>query len=175
MYFKNFNDTFSLTKIYPEHPNKLNLNYNLLSTSLQKFTFQDNNFLIGSLDSYIPEWTEYGAPLSLILVPEGEETFLNEETLLALAAQEDQFIKLYPVPFKDKLTVQYQLDTASNVYVELISLNGTNKIVILPTKLQQAGDYIYTIPIASTLPQGLYVVRLKAGNQLYTRMIIKEN
>ena len=175
LFFENIEDTFSLTRLYPDNPKNLTSNYNLLSTSLQKYTYQEHSYLIGSLDTYIPEWTEYGSPLSLILVPEGAESTLSDETLLALAAQEDQFIKLYPVPFKDKLTVQYQLEQESPVYVELISLNGTNKIMILPTKVQQAGDYTYTIPVESTLPQGLYVVRLIAGEQLHTRMIIKEN
>jgi hypothetical protein len=67
------------------------------------------------------------------------------------------------------------LDAAENVYVELISLNGTNKIMILPTTQQQAGDYTYTIPVNPTLPEGLYVVRIIAGNQLHTRLIIKDN
>ena len=67
------------------------------------------------------------------------------------------------------------MDAAENVYVELISLNGTNKIMILPTTQQQAGDYTYTIPVNPTLPEGLYVVRIIAGNQLHTRLIIKDN
>ena len=175
LYLEDLTQKVKLSQLYPSHPIKQTFSYNLFSTSLQKYEYQNTSYLIGSLDTYIPEWTEYGEPMSLILKPEGTENGLNEEALLALAAQEDQFIKLYPVPFNNQLTVQYQLETASNVYVELISLNGTNKIIILPTILQQAGDYTYTIPVNAGLPEGLYVVRLIAGEQLYTRMIIKNN
>ncbi|WP_303315439.1 T9SS type A sorting domain-containing protein [Flavivirga abyssicola] len=175
LYFKNLSQTVRLSKLYPQHPTKLTLDYNLLATSLQKYTYQNSKYLIGYLDTYIPEWTEYGAPMSLVLKPEGSKNGLNEEALLALAAQGDQFIKLYPVPFNEQLTIQYQLKVPSSVYVELISLNSTNKIVVLPSIRQQAGDYTYTIPVESSLPKGLYVVRLIAGEQLYTRMIIKDN
>lgn len=175
LYLENLTETITLNELYPSHPIDQTLNYNLFSTSLQKYTHQGVNYIIGHLDSYIPKWTEYGAPMGLVLKPEGTQSNLDEEVLMALATQEDHFIKLYPVPFNDQITVQYQLETASNVYVELISLNGNNKIVIHPTISQHAGDHTYTIPVDNTLPVGLYVVRLIAGNQIYTRMIIKNN
>jgi len=180
LYLEDLKETLTLNRLYPENPKQLTLDYNLFSTSLQKYEYEGVHYLIGKLDSYIPQWTEYGKPMSLVLKPEGAvntntENTLNEEALFALAAQKDQFIKLYPVPFNEQLTVQYQLETASNVYVELISLNGNHKIVIQPTTSKQAGDYTHTIPIDTSLPKGLYVVRIRAGNQLHTRMIIKGN
>lgn len=167
--------TFTLDKLYSSNPNELSLDYTVFTLSLEKKELMGNTYLTGFVDTFINSWSEYGQPMDLILKPKGAEEVIDEAMIAALAAQEDQFIKLYPVPFNEQLTVQYQLETAENVYVELISLNGSNKIVILPTTQQQAGDYTYTIPVSSTLPEGLYVVRLIAGGQLYTRMIVKDN
>ncbi|GAB1857036.1 hypothetical protein MHTCC0001_18720 [Flavobacteriaceae bacterium MHTCC 0001] len=169
--------TFTLDKLYSGNPNELSLDHTLFTLGLEKKTWADNTYLTGFVDTFRASWKEYGKPMSMVLRPktEAKEEEIDLELLEALAAQEDQFIKLYPVPFNEQLTIQYQLENTDNVYVELISLNGTNKIVILPTTQQQAGDYTYTIPLDVGLPVGLYVVRLIAGGQLYTRMIAKDN
>ncbi len=176
LYLEDVTQTVTLSRLYAEHPKQLDLDYNFLSLQLQKYKYQGVTYLVGVLDSYIPEWKEYGKPVNLVLKPEGVEgNELDEEVILALAEQEDQFIKLYPIPFNEHLTIQYQLETSSNAYVELIDLHGTNKTIIQPTIWQESGDYTYSIPVNSSLPEGLYVIRLMAGDQLYTRMIIKEN
>ncbi len=169
--------TFTLDKLYSGNPNELSLDHTLFTLGLEKKTWADHTYLTGFVDTYRASWKEYGKPMSMVLRPKTEagEGDIDVEILAALAAQEDQFIKLYPVPFNTQLTIQYQLETPDNVYVELVSLNGTNKVVILPTTQQQAGDYTYTIPVDSSLPVGLYVVRLLAGEQLYTRLIAKDN
>lgn len=174
LYIKN-DLKFSLDRLYPDNPDELSLDYNVLTLSLQQKELLGKIYLTGSVDTFIESWTEYGQPMSLVLRRKGSEDTLDVEMLKALAAQDDQYIKLYPVPFNYSITVQYQLETSSTVYVELISLNGTNKIVIQPNIVQQAGEYTYTIPVDGSLPGGLYVVRLIAGDQLYTRMIIKDN
>lgn len=175
LYLENPSDAVRLTKLFSSDPRQLTLDYNLFSIRLQIYEEQGVTYLLGALDSFIPEWTEYGEPMSLVLKPEGTVSEIDEKVLLALAAQEDQFIKLYPVPFNTQLTLQYHLETAANVFVELISLNGNDQIIIEPPTWQVAGDYNYSIPTTSSLPEGLYVVRIQAGNQLYTRMIIKNN
>jgi hypothetical protein len=129
---------------------------------------------MGALDAYIPSWKEYGKPMGLVLKPIGTTSSLSEAALLSLAAQKDQFIKLYPVPFNAQLTVQYQLETAATVSAELVRLNGTESIPILAPTKQSAGDYTYTIPVNTALPEGLYIVRLNAGGTLHTRMLIKD-
>lgn len=179
MYFKTpFN--FTLDKLYSSNPKELSLDYEVLSMNFKKQKLSNRTYLIGSVDTYIDNWKEYGQPTRIVLRSKngtdseiGDEE--NEEMLLALAAQEDHFIKLYPIPFREQLTVQYQLDTDADVYIELLGINGGDPIVVLPKKHQQAGDYTHTVPVNASLKQGYYVVRLTAGDQLYTRLIIKEN
>ncbi|SDW82772.1 hypothetical protein SAMN05444411_102258 [Lutibacter oricola] len=166
--------TFTLKKLYSSVPNELSLDYTLFTLNLQEKEYLGNTYLTGMVDTFIDSWTEYGQPMSVVLKPKGVKTEIDDEILEALAVQKDQFIKLYPVPFNEQLTVQYELETVSDVYVELININGTNKTVIQPIIKQQAGEYTYSINVDSSLPEGLYVVRLKAGNQLYTRLIVKE-
>lgn len=168
--------SFTLDKLYTSYKNELTLDYEIFSIDFKKQTISDNTYLIGNVDTYITNWKEYGQPTRIILKPQGSSANdENDEILLALAEQEDAFIKLYPVPFHDQLTVGYQLETKASVYIELISINGGNPIVILPTTPQEAGDYMCSIAVNPSIQEGLYVVRLIAGGQLYTRLIMKEN
>jgi hypothetical protein len=166
---------FNLNRLYPDNPNELSLDYTVFTLGLQKKELMGSTYLTGTVDTFIESWTEYGQPISLVLRPKGFEDNLDIALLEALAAQEDQFIKLYPVPFDNSLTVQYQLETPSEVFVELVGLHNAAHINILPKTVQQIGEYTYTIPVDSNLPEGYYVVRLTAGNQLYTRLILKNN
>jgi len=175
LYLENLNDTFTLTQLYPATLDKPSLDYKILAMNLQKHTFEGQTYLIGNLDAYIQEWTEYAPPMRIVLNPESENNTLSEEAFLALADQEDHFVKLYPVPFKEQLVVQYELEETREVYAELVSLHGTNNLIILPSTQQQAGNYSYNIPVNPDLPEGLYIVRVVAGNQVHTRMILKDN
>lgn len=174
LYFENpFH--FTLDKLFSHDLKKTTLNYRLLSINFKKQVISNNTYLVANTDTYIDEWKEYGRPSRIVLKRKGSYSTIDEAIISALAAQEDQFIKLYPVPFNNQLTVQYQLELASTVYVELVSIIGGNPIVIKPNEMQQPGSYTYSVPVNTNLPDGLYVVRLTAGNQLYTRLITKEN
>lgn len=168
---------FTLNKFYSSNPNELSLTYRTFSIGLQKKTVLGKTYLTGTLDTFIEAWVEYGTPMRIVVRPKNETT-LEDDTdialLEALATQEDQFIKLYPVPFSTQLTVQYELDKPATVMVELVSLSG-HTIVLAPEQHQPAGEHLFTVPTPSSLLEGLYVVRLHAGDQLYTRMILKDN
>ena len=49
---------------------------------------------------------------------------------MALSAQEDNFIQLYPNPFKTDLIISYTLDMPSFVEVRLTDIQGTNNALI---------------------------------------------
>lgn len=168
--------TFTLNKLYSCNPYKNSLDYTLLSLSLNKIEIDGNIYLTGFVDTYIDSWSEHGKPMRLLLEPEKNSRvneLVDEKIITALSTQKNQFIKLYPVPFKNQLTVQYHLEKDSKVYVEMVSLVGGEKIIVLPETYQKKGEYTYNIAIKRNLAQGLYVVRVVTGNKLYTRMIIK--
>jgi len=173
LYFKKpFN--FTLDKLFSHDPKKLTLDYRLLSLDFKKQVVSTEPYLVVNVDTYIDEWKEYGRPSRIVLKRKDTASNLDEDVIATLPI-EDQFIKAYPVPFKDQLTVQYELKTAGIVHVELISIYGGKPIIIKSNEMQQPGDYKYAIATKHNLRSGLYVVRLTAGNQLYTRLIIKEN
>ncbi len=165
--------TFTLDKLYSSNPKELTLDYQVLSMHFKKQVIAEQPYLIGMIDTYIKNWKEYGQPTSIVL--KRLDNAIDLDMLTVLAAQEDQFIKLYPVPIVNQLTVQYDLEVATNVHIELVSLYTNHSILIAPSSMQQAGEHTYTVPISGDIPSGMYVVRLTAGNQLYTRLITKEN
>ena len=151
------------------------LDYNLFSIRFTKKEVLGQSYMVGYIDSFIEKRTEYGEPLSLLLLPENLNTNISEEMLLALASQEDQFIKLYPVPFKNNLSVQYTLDKADYVQVELYSIDNGTKLIISPTALEEKGTHLHSITVNQSVPDGLYIVKAIVGSEIYTRTVIKEN
>jgi len=170
LYLENL--SFTLDKLYSSNPKKLTLDYTLLAASLSQQKFNGVSYVTGSLDSYIEDWTEYGEPMSVVLHPKNAENLLTEEELLAISAQEAQFIKLYPVPFKEQLLIQYQLEEAASIQVEIVSFDNSIRLV-LDSGFKQAGaQTVHTTP---EVPAGRYIVRVTVNGKVYTRMIIKEN
>lgn len=169
---------FNLEKIYSSNPREFTLNYSLFGiTSLQEKNLLGKNYLTGAMDTFIDSWVEFGQPMSMVLTKKDKNSNTNLENsaiIKALSAQENHFIKLYPVPFVNKLTVQYQLKEPSDVYIELSNLTGEKKATILPKKRQATGDYLYTVPIDESLPNGIYIVRIQTNNKMYTRIILKD-
>ena len=170
LYIENLN--FTLDKLYAADPKKLTLDYTLLAANLTKQEIDGVLYLTGSIDSYIEEWTEYGEPMSLVLHPKNAKNVLTEEALLSLSAQESQFIKLYPVPFKEQLLIQYNLQEAANVQVEIVSFDNNARLV-LDSGTKQAGEQ--TVHTNPAIKGGRYIVRIHVNGKVYTRMLIKEN
>jgi hypothetical protein len=150
------------------------LDYNLFSIRFTQKEVLGQSYMVGYIDSFIEKRTEYGEPISLLLLPENLETSISEEMLLALASQEDQFIKLYPVPFKNTLSIQYTLDKADYVQVELYSIDNGYKRVVSPNALQEKGTHLHTVNVDKSIGDGLYIVKVIVGNTVYTRTVIKE-
>ena len=80
-------------------------------------------------------------------------------------------INVTPNPFKDKFTLEYDLEIQSNVEVSLYDL---------------VGKHIYTLPIYHNLPganrieldsqelsKGIYFIELKVDDKVYRKMIVK--
>lgn len=176
LYFKD-QVVFTLNKLYSGHPKILTIDYTILSLELKEKTFQGRKFLTGYLDTYIQSRREYGQPMRIVLKKKDLESSedINDSLLSAFEDQENQFIKLYPIPFNENLTVQYELDSSSSVEIELLSLSSGQGKIILPRQQQAKGKHTHTLSIDTKLREGLYVVRLHTNDKIYTRMIIKDN
>ncbi|WP_408040668.1 tetratricopeptide repeat protein, partial [Tenacibaculum amylolyticum] len=132
----------SFNKIIPTH-----LDYSLLSCDLKTKEYKGLTYLVGTIENYVKDWNETGMPLRFIL--RKKETFnntdveLTDDILLALAEQENSFIKLYPNPFHNDLVISYSLDKQAYIHVQILDLQGNTKAVLENNKLQAKGDYRY--------------------------------
>ena len=79
-------------------------------------------------------------------------------------------IGIYPNPFNASTTITYGLPVVSRVSLQLYDLSG-REIRTLVDSNKQAGVH-RTILNASDLPSGLYFVKLKASDQVFTRKVM---
>ena len=168
---------FDVDRLYHDEIEKI-IRHSLLTIHFNKKELGTNVYLTGSVDSYIKKWEEYGRPSRVVLASENntlEGELEDTEFLETLfEGQEQQFIKLYPVPFETELNVMYEITNDEEVYAELVNVNGGTPIVIQEQTTKPSGSHVYKIPI-SGLSSGLYVVRLIVGSQIHTRLVTKEN
>ena len=130
----------------------------------------------GRLDNFIPAWKESGAPIRFALL--SKETFANsneevsDEVLQVLAAQEENFIKLYPNPFQSDLIISYKIESPSYVEVRLNDIHGNNISTLEKGKNQKSGKHTYFFD-GTKLKKGPYIITVIVNNERRTRIIIK--
>ncbi|HET6243812.1 MAG: S8 family serine peptidase [Bacteroidetes bacterium] len=81
---------------------------------------------------------------------------------------------IYPVPFSDKLTIEYTIASSENVTISVCSLNGQELIQLKNKSKHEQG--IYTIDFNGiNLPAGTYLLKINIDNKSTTQKIIKIN
>jgi hypothetical protein len=156
-------------------PNELS--YELLSTDVRFKTLNNRTYLIGNIESYIPNFNETGAPLKLVV--KKTETFANsdeemsDDLLDALASQEESFIKLYPNPFQSDLVISYTLENQSFVEVKINDVYGANNTIVEKGKTQKAGKYSYFFN-GNNLEKGVYIITVLVDGKKKTKIIVKK-
>ncbi len=78
---------------------------------------------------------------------------------------------LQPHPVHEQATFAYTLDADASVTLDLYDVLGRRVAVLLDGQAQQAGTYAQTFD-ASRLASGVYVLRLRAGQQQQTRQVV---
>ena len=84
------------------------------------------------------------------------------------AENNDRFVRVYPNPAPDKVYVEVR--DHSDVAVELVSTTG---VQLRATKLSGSDDLKTATFDITSLPDGMYLVRVKAGAKIYTKKILK--
>ena len=138
-----------------------------------------HTFLGACLDSEVAGVGEPGPPFKLILTRDNAaaKTLLSDEVVHALEKQvegrKDDFIQLYPNTFQEELQIQYTLAEPSDIRVELYDTTGRPARSVAVEKNQPAGRHRYQFD-GSGLSTGLYIVRVTVGNQVHTKLVVKE-
>lgn len=165
---------FNIPQLYVHDFENSNLEYTILGMDLSKKNYNNTPYLLANVDSFISNWNEPGTPMSLVLRPKSDTvlTAEDENVMLSLASQKDEFIKLYPVPFKEQLYVGFELTNPAQVEVIVTSVATAQNMQVASASLG-VGLQSYAVDTA-TLPEGYYVVRVKENEKLHTRIVIKQ-
>jgi uncharacterized protein len=141
---------------------------------LTQKTYNKVPYLLADVDAFIDTWQEPAPPISLVLRPKNEVAIStqDDQVLLALASQKTDFIKVYPVPFKEQLYICFELANPAQVAVTLTSTTTAQTIAVATTSLP-AGMQSYTVNTAN-LPNGYYAIRVQENDKLHTRIVIKQ-
>lgn len=100
------------------------------------------------------------------------ETAAVSPATLAAKAAHDHFA-VVPSPFHDRLTVRYDLATASKVEAILLNAHGQMVKQLVPTAERQAGHHEHTVELGDGLPAGLYFVRVEVNGTIQTHKLLK--
>ncbi len=165
---------FKLDQLYSHSFKTYQLDFSILGMDMSKKTYNGTPYLLADVDSFIGVWKEPGTPISLVLRPKTDTKIDTQEdsVLLALASQKEDFIKLYPVPFKEQLYVGFDLENQAQIKITLTSIATAQTMQIAATNME-AGLQSYSVDTAS-LPDGYYVVKVQENEKTHTRIVIKQ-
>ncbi len=83
-------------------------------------------------------------------------------------------VTMFPNPFKDGFTINYTLDNASKVSIDVYDISGKLVKTIFNSPKQEKGTYNFSINSAeNNLLQGVYYIRISMGNKCVTRKMIQ--
>lgn len=99
----------------------------------------------------------------------------DSEPAMATPVTENETIELRILsnPFRDRLTVEYDLKQADRTQLDLISVGSTQKRELLSPQNQEAGSHKRDFQL-SDLPKGIYLLVLTTNTQRIAKRIIKE-
>ena len=158
------NATLPIERTYRESPYEKALNFMLLELS---FGNNDSSKKVeASLTASIAEWNEPAPRMELILnsIPSEEA---KEET-----TQKEEFITLYPNPFRESLQISYELEKEETVRIDLYDLSGTYHRPLQQSIRQRKGQQKLNVS-GKGLKPGMYIVRITTPTRSYTQQLIK--
>ena len=91
--------------------------------------------------------------------------------ILRYTRQKKSLINIFPNPFSNFITIDYELENSADVNLTIYNYLG-QQIKILVNEFQPKGGQQIQWN-AEGLPAGLYFCRLKTGNQFITHKIVK--
>jgi len=172
IFIEGFN--FKLDQLYNHSFKKFQLEYNVLGMDMSLKTYDNVQYLLADVDSFISNWKEPGTPISLVLRPKAEKNIskTDESVLLALASQESEYVKVFPIPFNEQLYVGFESLKPAKVKVSIISI-ATAQIVQIASGNLDSGMQSITLNTAN-LPTGYYIIQAEGDEKLHTRIVVKQ-
>ncbi|MEW7277504.1 T9SS type A sorting domain-containing protein [Aquimarina sp. 2201CG1-2-11] len=180
--FSNGKIEFSLPSLFPDHPNRKQLAYEIDRVSFFEVPVVGSTpFIMARAYGEIHTFRERTPNIVFLL---------NEVTSNALFAKTDKstekniindsidvnlqnsFASISPNPVKNQFNITYQLDSPSRVNIAVYDLLGQKMIEVANDQLLQSGKQIFNVD-GSSLSSGSYVVRITIEDQSFIKRIIK--
>jgi len=132
------------------------------SNSDHNITFSQSNY-----DPYGTAGINFGTTDSSIMDNTGTTHVLNNNL-----KKTDFSVEVYPNPFKENITISYDLKKESDVNIEVYDLLG-KKIANLVSTTQKEGKYNINLNAAKLeMNQSIYFVKLTIGKTTYLKRIV---
>lgn len=171
------NFSFILNKQYTQHPKQNTITYKVLGMDVSKTMVEEVPYLLLDVEAYFEVWKEETPPISIVLRPkEADKQNLleqDQDLLLALASQKDDFIKLYPVPFQEQLFISFNLEKEETLSLSIANIKTGEIKALVSQKVFGSGIQEFTIN-ATDLDKGIYIVRLITGSFIETKLVTKD-
>jgi hypothetical protein len=90
---------------------------------------------------------------------------------LGISEVESDGFFIYPNPVQTEVNIEYQIGQPSLIRITLVNQLG-QEIMVMPIKGSPAGKQKISINV-STLPQGVYFIKLQKGNEIAARKMIR--
>lgn len=166
-----------------DHPEQNTLTYNLGSIDFKEETINGKPALVGNFVSSFSKIIDYEedikAPLRLILYPETTtRSFLSDSESTNIFTKTDHsrldknFAIISPNPIGDRFTINYTMDKATEIRVEIYDFFGNKRLQVPNVKNKKTG--IQTISVdSSTLPSGTYIIQMIIDGSPYSKTVVK--
>ena len=103
------------------------------------------------------------------------EAFVLETVSIAdQVSSNATMIEAYPNPFEDQARIRYRVDQQADVQIQVVSANGQT-LISETYNDRPAGDYSVTLDASQhSASAGAYMVRLRIGEEVYTKQLIRQ-
>ncbi len=94
-------------------------------------------------------------------------------TSVSSVPNSNSFVTAYPNPFESEIQLSFMLAQPETIQIELINVLGQ---IVQPVQQEQhngGGTQVFTFHAANDLPAGIYLLRVKCGDKVWTRELAK--
>ena len=137
-------------------------------------TLNDENVIIIHNDTvaniYYQSFVANYASLGGTVTPIANCSTLHTNSPALEIMNDGNSLLVYPNPVEQSTNISYNLSTDQTISLGIYNIVGQEVMPIITNKLQQAGDYNYSV---NTLTPGIYFVKFTVGQMTYTKKIVK--
>lgn len=98
---------------------------------------------------------------------------LNLTSAQPINADEVQALKIFPNPFRERLSVEYFLHDENRVTIELFDMNG-KLVKQLDECVELPGFHQHNFAFEEKLTAGIYFLRISEGEKIYFKKLVAE-